>query len=66
MSTINKAEQKLYQSTYAMKIPDVQNELELYDLPTTGTKTAYCQRISIYNEKQQYLPKREYRLWCRR
>ena len=31
MSTMNEAEQQPYQSIYAMTIPDVRNELELYN-----------------------------------
>ena len=46
MATMNEAEQELYQSIYAMTIPDVRSELERCNLPTTGTKTARCQRLT--------------------
>ena len=59
MATMNEAEQELYQSIYAMTIPDVQNELERYNLLTTGTKTACCQRL--YKYKRQFLSQREYK-----
>ena len=53
MSSMSEAEQELYQAIYSMATADVRNELQQKNLPTTGTKTACCQRL--YKFKRQFV-----------
>ena len=60
MATMSESEQELYQMIYSMTSADVRNELELHNLPTTGTKTACCQRL--YKYKRQFVLRDEQKM----
>jgi len=45
-------EKVLYQEILALPIPDLRNELEHYNLPTTGTRTTCVQRLFKFKRQQ--------------
>ena len=45
-------EKALYQTILALSIPDLRNELEHNNLPTTGTRTTCIQRLFKYKRQQ--------------
>ena len=53
--SLNSREKELYEAIHAMTLADVQNELERYSLPMTGTRTSCTQRL--FKFKRQQIPK---------